>query len=29
MYSANFYDLDSIEFHAILVQVKLNGSYLL
>ena len=29
MYSPNFYDLDSSEFHTILVQEKLNGSYVL
>ena len=29
MYSPNFYDLDSHEFHTILVQEKLNGSYIL
>ena len=29
MYSPNFYDLDSHEFHTILVQEKLNGSYVL
>ena len=27
MYSPNFYDLDSIEFHTILIQEKLNGCY--
>ena len=27
MYSPNFYDLDSIQFHTILIQEKLNGSY--
>ena len=27
MYSPNFYDFDSSEFHTILVQEKLNGSY--
>ena len=29
MYSPNFYDFDSSEFHTILVQEKLNGSYVL
>ena len=29
MYPPNFYDLDSHEFHTILVQEKLNGSYVL
>ena len=29
MYSPNFYDLDSHEFHTILVQEKLNSSYVL
>ena len=29
MYSPNFYDLDSHEFHTILVQEKMNGSYIL
>ena len=29
MYSLNFYDFDSSEFHTILVQEKLNGSYVL
>ena len=29
MYSTNFYDLDSHEFHTILVQEKLSGSYIL
>ena len=29
MYSPNFYDLDSHEFHTILVQEKLNGSFVL
>ena len=29
MYSPNFYDLDSHEFHTILVQEKLNGSYIM
>ena len=29
MYSPNFYDLDSHEFHTILVQEKLSGSYVL
>ena len=29
MYSPNFYDLDSHEFHTILVQETLNGSYVL
>ena len=29
MYSPNFYDLDSHEFYTILVQEKLNGSYVL
>ena len=29
VYSPNFYDLDSHEFHTILVQEKLNGSYVL
>ena len=29
MYSPKFYDLDSHEFHTILVQEKLNGSYVL
>ena len=29
MYSPNFYDLDSHEFHTILLQETLNGSYVL
>ena len=29
MYSPNFYDLDSIEFHTIMSQEKLSGSYVL
>ena len=29
MYSPNFYDFDSHEFHTILVQEKLNGSHVL
>ena len=29
MYSPNFYDLDSIEFHRILLQEKLSGSYVM
>ena len=29
MYSPNFYDTDSVEYHKILLQEKLNGSYLL
>ena len=29
MYSPNFYDFDSREFHTILVQEKLNGSYVM
>ena len=29
MYSPNFYDLDSHEFHTILLQEKLSGSYVL
>ena len=29
MYSPNFYDLDSIQFHKIMMQEKLNGSYVL
>ena len=29
MYSPNFYDFDSHEFHTILVQEKMNGSYIL
>ena len=29
IYSPNFYDFDSHEFHTILVQEKLNGSYIL
>ena len=29
MYSPNFYDLDSHEFHTIVMQEKLNGSYVL
>ena len=28
MYSKNFYDLDSEEYHRILIQEKLSGSYL-
>ena len=29
MYTPNFYDLDSLEFHRIMLQEKLNGSYVL
>ena len=29
MYSQIFYDLDSIDFHTIMLQEKLNGSYVL
>ena len=29
MYTPNFHDLDSIEFHRIMLQEKLNGSYVL
>ena len=29
MYAPNFYDLDSEQFHRIMVQEKLNGSYVL
>ena len=29
MYSPNFYDNDSIEFHRIMILEKLNGSYIL
>ena len=29
MYTPNFYDLDSIEFHRIMLQEKLSGSYVL
>ena len=29
MYSPNFYDFDSSEFHTIMLQEKLNGSYIL
>ena len=29
MYTPNFYDLDSIQFHQIMIQEKLNGSYVL
>ena len=29
MYSPNFYDTDSVEYHKILLQQKLNGSYIL
>ena len=29
MYSPNFYDLDTNEFHTIMIQEKLNGSYVL
>ena len=29
MYTPNFHDLDSFEFHKIMLQEKLNGSYLL
>ena len=29
MYSPNFYDLDSIQCHTIMIQGKLNGSYIL
>ena len=29
MYSPNFYDFDSSEFHTILLKEKLNGSYVL
>ena len=29
MYSPNFYDFDSHEFHQIMLQEKLNGSYVL
>ena len=29
MYTPNFFDLDSIQFHKIIVQEKLNSSYVL
>ena len=29
MFSSNFYDTDSVEFHKIMLQEKLNGSYIL
>ena len=29
MYSPNFYDTDSTQFHKVLIQEKLNGSYVL
>ena len=29
MYTPNFYDLDSFELHRIMLQEKLNGSYVL
>ena len=29
MYTPNFHDLDSLEFHGIMLQEKLNGSYVL
>ena len=29
MYSTNFFDLDSVQFHTIMMQEKLNGSYIL
>ena len=29
MYTPNFHDFDSIEFHRIMLQEKLNGSYVL
>ena len=29
MYTPNFHDLDSVEFHRIILQEKLNGSYVM
>ena len=29
MYSPNFYDIDSMQFHKVMLQEKLNGSYIL
>ena len=29
MYSQNFYDTDSVEYHKIITQEKLNGSYII
>ena len=29
MYSPNFYDTDSTQFHKVLIQEKLNGSYII
>ena len=29
MYSPNFYDFDSVQYHKIMIQEKLNGSYIL
>ena len=29
MYSPNFYDIDSEEYHKVLLQEKLNGSYVI
>ena len=29
MFSPNFYDFDSVQFHKILIQEKINGSYVI
>ena len=29
MYSKNFYDFDSEQYHKVMIQEKLNGSYIL
>ena len=29
MYSKNFYDFDSEQFHKVMIQQKINGSYIL
>ena len=29
MFSPNFYDFDSVQFHRVMIQEKINGSYIL
>ena len=29
MFSPNFYDFDSVQFHKVMIQEKINGSYVL
>ena len=29
MFSPNFYDFDSVQFHKVMIQEKINGSYIL